>query len=99
MIFFSRSYINICRASLQARGDSLYLVQKLLITKRARERDREDKEAREKLRMNIPYPAEMGGYNDACISEFLFSKVLDSVYVSHKHSVFFFFLLYLIEIP
>ena len=33
----------------------------------------------------------MGGYNDACISEFLFSKVLDSVYVSHKHSVFFFF--------
>ena len=52
--FFSRSYINICRASLQARGDSLYLVQKLLITKRARERDREDKQAREKLRMNIP---------------------------------------------
>ena len=33
----------------------------------------------------------MGGYSDACISEFLFSKVLDSVYASHKHSVFFFF--------
>ena len=31
----------------------------------------------------------MGGYNDACVSEFLFSKVLDSVYASHKHSGFY----------
>ena len=38
----------------------------------------------------------MDGYNDACISEFLFSKVFDSVYASHKHSGF---LWYLIEIP
>ena len=39
--------------------------------------------------MNILQPEEMGGYNDACISEFLFPKVLDGVYASHKYSGFY----------
>ena len=98
--FFSRSYINICRASLQARGDSLYLVQKLLITKRERERERET-ERISKLGRNWEwiFPSLQRWVVTMMLAFQNFSSPRSlTVYMSHTNTVFF-FLWYLIEIP